>query len=116
MELQKYIHNDLFSPTLVADELRTSKIEIATTLGLGKDAFSRSARIRARKSQTRLRLMLEIMNRVEADTGSALAAYAWFRSAPLPGFGGATPDLLVRQGKGDHVHAYLDRVAAGGYA
>ena len=114
MELQKYIRDDLFSPTLVAEELRTSKIEIATTLGLGKDAFSRYAR--TRKSQTRLRLMLEIMNRAEADTGSALAAYAWFRSAPLPGFGGATPDLLVRQGKGDHVHAYLDRVAAGGYA
>ncbi len=114
MELQKYIRDDLFPPTLVAEELRTSKIEIATTLGLGKDAFSRTAR--TRKSQTRLRLMLEIMNRVEADTGSALAAYAWFRSAPLPGFGGATPDLLVRQGKGDHVHAYLDRVAAGGYA
>ena len=39
--------------------------------------------------------MLEILNRVEAETGSLLAAYAWFRSEPLPGFGGATPDLLL---------------------
>ena len=43
--------------------------------------------------------MLEILNRVEAETGSLLAAYAWFRAEPLPGFGGATPDLLLREGK-----------------
>ena len=48
--------------------------------------------------------------------GSPLAAYAWFRSARLPGFGGATPDLLMREGKAEYVYAYLDRVAAGGYA
>lgn len=75
-----------------------------------------SSRIRARKTQVRLRQMLEILNRVEAVTGSTLAAYAWFRGEPLPGFGGATPDLLVRDGKADQVHAYLDRVMAGGYA
>ena len=92
------------------------KTEIAGTLGLGKDAFSRRSRIRARKTQVRLRQMLEILNRVEAETGSALAAYAWFRAEPLPGFGGATPDLLLREGKADHVHACLDRIMAGGYA
>ncbi len=116
MQLQKLVEDRIFSPALVADELRTTRSEIASTLGLGKDAFSRKSRIRARKSQVRLRQMLEIMNRVEAEMGSPLAAYAWFRSAPLPGFGGATPDMLVRQGDADHVHAYLDRVAAGGYA
>ena len=28
----------------------------------------------------------------------------------------ATPHMLVRDGKCEHVHAYLDRIAAGGYA
>lgn len=116
MQLQKLVEDTVFSPALVANELRTTRSEIAATLGLGKDAFTRTSRIRARKSQVRLRQMLEIMNRVEAEMGSPLAAYAWFRSARLPGFGGATPDLLVREGKAEHVHAYLDRVAAGGYA
>ena len=116
MRLQKLVEDRIFSPALVADELRTTRSEIARTLGLGKDAFTRASRIRARKSQTRLRQMLEIMNRVEKEMGSPLAAYAWFRSAPLPGFGGATPDMLVREGHGEYVHAYLDRVAAGGYA
>ena len=116
MVFQDFVEDQVFSPTLIAVALRTTKTEIAGTLGLGKDAFSRISRIRARKTQVRLRQMLEILNRVEAETGSALAAYAWFRAEPLPGFGGATPDLLLREGKADHVHAHLDRIMAGGYA
>ena len=116
MRFQEFIEDQVFSPTLVADTLRTTKSEVAATLGLGKDAFTRTSRIRARKSQIRLRQMLEILNRVESATGSPLAAYAWFRAEPLPGFGGATADRLLRDGRADDVHAYLDRIAAGGYA
>ena len=116
MRFQEFVDDQVFSPALIADALRTTKSEIAGTLGLGKDAFTRVSRIRARKTQVRLRQMLEILNRVEAATGSPLAAYAWFRAEPLPGFGGTTPDALVREGRADHVHAYLDRIMAGGYA
>ena len=116
MQLAQYTEKNLFRPERVAEALRTTKHEIAATLGLGRDAFSRAERIRAPKTQTRLREMLEILNRVERATGSELAAYAWFRSEPLPGFGGMTPDGLVREGHADWVHAYLDRVAAGGFA
>lgn len=116
MQLNKLVEDQVFSPALIADELRTTRREIAGTLGLGKDAFMRTSRIHARKSQVRLRQMVEILNRIEPEMDSPIAAYAWFRSARLPGFGGATPDLLLREGKGEHVHAYLDRVAAGGYA
>ena len=116
MRFREFVDDQVFSPALIADALRTTKSEIAGTLGLGKDAFTRVSRIRARKTQVRLRQMLEILNRVEAATGSPLAAYAWFRAEPLPGFGGATPDALVREGRADHVHAYLDRIMAGGHA
>lgn len=116
MQFQDFIEDQVFSPTLITEVLRTTKSEIAGTLGLGKDAFTRASRVRARKTQARLRQMLEILNRVEAVTGSPLAAYAWFRAEPLPGFGGATPDQLLREGRADHVHAYLERVMAGGYA
>ena len=116
MELQEFVQDQVFSPSLIADGLRTTKSEIAGTLGLGKDAFTRASRVRARKTQVRLRQMLEILNRVETATGSPLAAYAWFRAETLPGFGGSTADLLVREGKADQVHAYLDRIMAGGYA
>ncbi|MCY3702216.1 MAG: DUF2384 domain-containing protein [Rhodospirillales bacterium] len=116
MQFRNFVEDQVFSPTLIANALRTTKSEIAGTLGLGKDAFSRQTRIRARKTQTRLREMLEILNRIEAETGSPIGAYAWFRAEPLPGFGGMTPDQLVRDGRASHVHAYLDRVMAGGYA
>ena len=116
MQFQAFVEDDVFSPTLVAEALRTTKSEIAGTLGLGRDAFTRASRVRARKTQVRLRQMLEILNRVETTTGSTLAAYAWFRAEPLPGFGGATPDRLLREGRAEEVHAYLERVMAGGYA
>ena len=116
MQFQELVEDQVFSPTLVAAALRTTKAEIAGTLGLGRNAFSGTARIRARKTQTRLRQMFEILHRVEAQTGSELAAYAWFRAEPLPSFGGLTPAQLLRQGRADQVHAHLDRVVAGGYA
>lgn len=114
--LARLVEDQVLSPALIAAELRTTKAEIAGTLGLERDALSRTSRIKARKTQVRLRQMLEILNRVEAGTGSLLAAYAWFRAEPLQGFGGATADLLLREGRAGHVHAYLDRVSAGGYA
>ena len=76
MQFQAFVEDEVFSPTLVAKARRTTKSEIAGTLGLGKDAFTRASRVRARKTQVRLRQMLEILNRVEAATGSSLAACA----------------------------------------
>lgn len=116
MRIQELTEDKVLSPALIAAELRTTKAEIAGTLGLERDALSRDSRIRARKTQGRLRQMLEILNQVRAETGSPLAAYAWFRSEPLSGFGGATACMLLREGRTEHVHAYLDRLAAGGYA
>lgn len=116
MQFESFIDDQIYSPALIADALRTTKAEIADTLGLARDSLSRKSRLRAKKTQTRLRQMLEILNRVEESTGSSLAAYAWFRAEQLPGFGGMTADQLVRDGKANYVHAYLDEVMAGGYA
>ena len=74
MNFQEFVKDQVFSPALVATALRTTRGEIAHTLGLGQDAFSRVSRIRARKTQTRLRQMLEILHRVSAHTGSDLGS------------------------------------------
>ena len=119
MQLQDLVDGKTrtFSPALIAGALRTTKAEIADTLGLSRDALSRTTRINATKTQTRLREMVEILHRVEDYTGSPpLVAYAWFRSEALPGFGGMTADQLVREGNAHMVHAHLDRIMAGGYA
>ncbi|WP_108259748.1 antitoxin Xre/MbcA/ParS toxin-binding domain-containing protein [Mangrovicoccus ximenensis] len=116
MDFRTLTDDGAFSPDLISEALRTNRAEIAATLGLGRDAFSRKERVLAVKTQTRLREMVEILNRVERQAGSPLAAYAWFRSEPLPGFGGMTADQLVRDGHADFVRAHLDRVMAGGFA
>ncbi len=116
MQIESFATDIGFSPSLVSSRLNTTSTELARTLGLGRDALSRTSRIGALKTQMRLRQMLEILNRVDAELGSELVAYAWFRSEPLPGFAGMTPCQLVRDGKADMVHAYLDQVLDGGYA
>ena len=103
-----------------ADRLSTvlhiTKSELALAAGLSRDAVSKTARRSSVATQSRLRDMSEIINRVIPWAGSELAAYAWYRSQPLPSFGDATAEELVRQGRAESVRAYLGRIAAGGFA
>lgn len=96
--------------------LHITKSELALAAGLSRDAVSKAARSNSVVTQARLREMSEIINRVIPWAGSELAAYAWYRSQPLPSFGDATAEELVRQGLGEKVRAYLGRIAAGGFA
>ncbi|RWA78233.1 MbcA/ParS/Xre antitoxin family protein [Mesorhizobium sp.] len=116
MGLAQYADDGLFAPKKIADAFRTTSEEIARTAGLGKDAVQRRARVRSDKTQRRLREMVEIVNKVEPRFGSALMAYAWYRSEPLPGFSGRTAMQLVREGRADEVLDFIDAVDAGVYA
>ncbi|MET3791418.1 MbcA/ParS/Xre antitoxin family protein [Aquamicrobium terrae] len=113
MGIAQYAEGGLFSPRKIANALRTTSEEIARTAGLGKDAIQRKNRIRSAKTQRRLREMAEIVNKVEPRFGSALMAYAWYRSEPLPGFSGMTAMQLVRDGRAEEVLDYIDAVDAG---
>lgn len=90
MGVAQYADNGIFAPRRIAEAFRTTSEEIARTAGLGKDAIQRKDRVRSDKTQRRLREMIEIINKVEPRFGSALMAYAWYRSEPLPGFSGQT--------------------------
>jgi len=116
MGLAQYADNGIFAPRRIAEALRTTNDEIARTAGLGKDAIQRKDRIRSDKTQRRLREMVEIINKVEPRFGSALMAYAWYRSEPLSGFSGQTAMQLVRSGRADDVLDYIDAVDAGIHA
>lgn len=104
------------SPDRLSAALHITKSELALAAGLSRDAVSKAARSNSVVTQARLREMSEIINRVIPWAGSELAAYAWYRSQPLPSFGDATAEELVRQGLGEKVRAYLGRIAAGGFA
>jgi hypothetical protein len=116
MGLIQYSDNGFFTPRKIADVLRTTSEEVARTAGLGRDAVQRKERVRSDKTQRRLREMIEVVNKVEPRFGSALMAYAWYRSEPLPGFSGMTAMQLVRAGRAEDVLDYIDAVDAGIHA
>lgn len=116
MHIESFAEGGLFAPARIASVLRTTKDEVARTVGLGRDALMRADRVQSPRTQKRLREMVEILNRVEPRFGSALIAYAWYRSEPLPGFGGLTAMQLVRDGHAAEVMDYLDAVEAGIHA
>lgn len=116
MGLAQYSDDGMFAPRKIADTLRTTSEEVARTAGLGKDAVQRKDRVRSDRTQRRLREMVEILNKVEPRFGSALMAYAWYRSEPLPGFSGQTAMQLVRSGRAEDVLDYIDAVDAGVHA
>src|SRR4051812_332352 len=96
--------------------LRVTRAQLAGAAGLSKDARSKQSRLQAPKTQARLRDVIEILNRVRGWTGSTEAAFAWYRSAPLPSFGDLTAEDLVKQGRAEAVKRHLSRIAAGGHA
>lgn len=116
MSLARYADNGMFVPRKIAETFRTTSEEVARTAGLGKDAIQRKERVRSDRTQRRLRAMVEVINKVEPRFGSALMAYAWYRSEPLSGFSGQTAMQLVRNGRIDDVLDYIDAVDAGVHA
>jgi hypothetical protein len=116
MGLTQYADGGIFAPRKIADAFRTTSEEVARTAGLGKDAVQRRDRVRSDRTQRRLREMVEVINKVESRFGSALMAYAWYRSEPLAGFSGQTAMQMVRTGRAEDVLDYIDAVDAGVHA
>ena len=103
------------SPAKIAESLRTTSEEVARTAGLGRDAVQRKDRVRSDRTQRRLREMVEVLNKVEPRFGSALMAYAWYRSEPLPGFS-ARPRCNWCAAGAPTMLDYIDAVDAGVHA
>jgi len=100
----------------LSDLLHITRGELALALGLSRDAVSKKTRALSPTTQSRLRNMVEILNRVRVWAGSPQQAFAWYRSQPLPSFGDQTAEALVKEGRAEDVKRYLDRIAVGGYA
>jgi hypothetical protein len=116
MNLVHFTEDGFFAPQKIARGLRTTIEEVASSVGLGRDAVQRKDRVRSARTQRRLREMVEILNKVSPRFGSAMMAYAWYRSEPLPGFSGQTPMQLVSSGRSGEVLEYVDAVDGGVHA
>lgn len=104
------------SPDKLAVELRTTKREIGQTIGISEESLSRKARIASPATQTSLRHLVEILNAVKPAVGNLVMAFAWFRSEPIVGFGGRTPEEIVKDGEFEALRAHIARGLEGGYA
>ena len=107
---------DPISPDKLASKLRTSKREIGETIGIPSESLSRKERVSSNATQTSLRHLIEILNAVTPMVGNLVMAYAWFRSEPVIGFGGRTPDQIVKDGEFKALRAHIQRRLEGGYA
>jgi len=113
---QVFTEDGLVSADRISDLLKVSKKELAAANGMSRDALSKSNRLRSQATQSRLRSLVEILNRVLPWAGSPMMAWAWYRSEGLPGFGGLTAQQLVQEGRAEAVMKYLDAIAEGGFA
>jgi hypothetical protein len=104
------------APERVAEALRMSKTQLAETIGVNREALYKPERARAPKTQTRVREMVEIVERVKDWAGGHDQAMAWYRAQPIPAFGGRTAEALVKDGKAGALRDYLDHLAMGGFA
>ena len=100
----------------LVERLHITKKELASAIGLSRDAIMRRDRLRAVVTQQRLRQTTEILQRISPWAGSLSAAWSWYRSYPIASLGGLTAEELVADGRADDVRAYLSHIAQGGYA
>ena len=100
----------------VAKSFGISKVQLAETVGLKGEALYKRSRIRAPKTQSRVREMLEVISLISEWAGGKDQAMAWYRAQRIPAFGGRTAEALVKSGKATAVRDYLDHIAMGGFA
>lgn len=58
----------------------------------------------------------EILRQITAWAGGETQALAWYRSQPIPAFGGRTAESLVKSGQARPLCDYLDNMSMGGFA
>lgn len=100
----------------VTKSFRMSKGELAKSVGLAPEAVYKASRVKAVKTQSRIREMLEIINRVANWAGGKDQAMAWYRAEPIPALGDRTAESLVKSGEAAIVRDYLDVIGTGGFA
>jgi hypothetical protein len=106
----------LIDPDRLCSMFLISSSELMVAIGLGRPDASLPAEWTSPAVQVRLSEVTQIIERVLPWCGSPQQAFAWFRSQPIPGFGGQTAEDLVCAGRVAHVASHLERIAAGGFA
>lgn len=101
------------SPLKLADATQSTAAEIADAIGLSEN---RLLHPNSPHTQKTLREFAEILAEACIAAGNPAAAFAWFRSDPLVGFGGRTPEQVFKDDGAQALVTHVRRRLAGGYA
>jgi hypothetical protein len=66
--------------------------------------------------ELRARETREITSRVSKWAGGDMEAMAWYRTEPIPAFGGLTAEMIVSLGQSAALGDFLEHLAIGGFA
>ena len=100
----------------ITEAVGLTRAQLAAAIGLPADAFHAINPVDAVATQARVLELVEIIGKVESWAGGVPAAMAWYRSQPIPAFGGRTAEAMVKAGDATAVCRYLDHIAVGGFA
>ncbi len=57
-----------------------------------------------------------IINRIKFWTSDQTDAIKWYQTTPIPAFENRTAEQLVKEGKANAVHDFIDSIVNGGFA
>lgn len=100
----------------LCESLRTTRDDLAKTLGLLRQGVSGPAETQPLPVRKRLNEFAQILARLEPMTGNAVLAYSYYRAQAIPEFGGRTAEARVKESKASEVREYLEHVDSGGFA
>lgn len=106
----------LIDIAMLAQILSVSESELAESIGATSDPDATESGKAVLEEQERLVALVNLIERLIPCSGDPKAAYDWYRSQPLPGFGEKTAQDLVQSGRLSALEAHLDRIGNGGYA
>ncbi len=116
IDLSEFMQNEIISPNVLVNKLRTTKNEVCLVLGLCETSLTKQELIESNHVQMALCEFLNILTAALPFSFNYVTAFAWFRSEPIVGFGGRFPEQILRDGEYDALHLHIQRFLDGGYA
>lgn len=113
MLLDQVTEGEQISPFELAKAIRSTTGEIADATGLSEASLLHP---NLPHTQKILREFTAILAEACIAAGNPSAAFAWFRSEPLSGFGERTPEQVFKDDGAQALVAQIKRRLAGGYA
>jgi hypothetical protein len=103
-------------PYLIANYFHTTIEYVSFLISLDFNILKNNHRSREHKCPSRLQAVIKIISKLTLWTNSDQLSYAWYRSEPVPAFGGLTAEHIVRQHNIEIEERYIEHLVADSFA